>query len=167
VVSAARSYEDLARRRTTLLSGMFASALEGRMPAVVPGELDRRLQSDQTLRDNERALAAFMLRGERVQALRIGYLGLALCGILLVFGVFRERNASWAALATFVVALRYAATSLGALGAALSGAARYVPHLERMRAMAGARTDDDWRRLIRDYEAGSVADAGSDADEPE
>ena len=165
VVKAARSHENLARRRSILLSEMFASALEGRMSGVAREELDRRLQSDQTFRDNDRAIAAFMLRADRVQSLRIGYLSVALCAILVLFVVFRERNASWAALATFVVALRYAATSLGALAGTLLGAVRYVPHLERMRAMGSARNGDDWRRLLRAYEQASAANAPSDADD--
>lgn len=164
VVTAARSYEDLARRRTMVLREMFANALESRMPDVTPEELGRRLQSDPTLRDNERAIAAFMLRGDRVQSLRIGYLAVALCGILVLFVVFRERNASWAALAAFVVALRYAATSLGTLAGTLVGAVRFVPHLERMRAMGSAR-GDDWRRLILAFAQTGGSGASSDADD--
>jgi ABC-type multidrug transport system fused ATPase/permease subunit len=165
VVRAARSYEELARRRTILLREMFGSALEGRTSGVDREELDRRLRSDPTLRDNERAIAAFMLRGDRVQSLRIGYLGVALCGILLLFGIFQERDDSWAALATFVVALRYATASLATVGGTLVGAVRYVPQLERMRAMGGARASEDWRRLLRAWVRDGDSAADPEADE--
>ena len=168
LVKTARSYESLARRRTVLLSEIFANALGGRTPAVSAEELDHRLRSDPTLRDSERAIAAFMLRGDRVQALRTAYLaGAALCGILVLFGVFRERNASWAALATFVVALRYAATSLGAVAGTLLGTVRFVPQLERMRAMESARSGEDWRRLLRERVEPAASELEPEAGEPE
>jgi ABC-type multidrug transport system fused ATPase/permease subunit len=165
VLTAARSYEEIARRRTIRLREMLASALGGASLPAAPDELHRRLASDATLRDNERAIAAFMLRGDRVQALRIGYLGVALCGLLLLFGAFQGRDDSWAALATFVVALRYATSSLGTTAGTLAGAVRYIPQLERMREMDGARAGEDWRRLLETFRSAEDLDAAADDDE--
>lgn len=152
VVTAARTYRVFIAQRSRGLKDLFEFLSQTHAAgSQAPAMLDATL-NDPATTGFEKAIGQIMLRGQKVKYLKLLFLGVVLCGLLFAWGAFQSAGArSWSALVTYVVSLQYAVATMGSVASSLTSFTRYVPYLERMRALtlerpspiAGARLRHD------------------------
>ena len=140
VVAAARNYKKLAPVRSVRLKSLFEYISHTHASEPEPQEILDGVLLDPATVGAEMAVGGIMLRGHKVNFLRFVFLGVVLCGLLFATGTFlAAEERSWTALATYAVSLQYAVAAMASVATSLTGVARFVPYLERMRLLTAHR----------------------------
>ena len=163
VVGASRTYDEQRPERSKLLGNLLHYASQTHHPGVNQPAWANLFLNNPATEITIGAWTRMILSRRRVGFLQDVFLGVVLCVILIVFGVFFARDQqSWGLLLTYIIAVRYAIMGMSSSATALTGFSRFLPQLERLRCFI----ESDAPSASRQSKQGQAVDKGRPAAAP-
>lgn len=126
------------------LGGIFETLRGTRYPTAALPEWLTSYPRESWMDKSIGALRGIRLARRRIRYIRDGFQGIALLVVVMVFGTtFATTDDAWAMLLTYLVALRYATTSLDRAFGFVTAANRHIPHVRRYVAFMRSEEENE------------------------